>query len=621
MASRFLKWISLTSLLWLGSHVQAEKKVCQGSTNRLNLLGTKDDHYLNMVKTYSNCTVVLENLEITYMEPHRDLSFLKSIEEVGGYVLIALNTAPRIPLENLRIIRGHSLYEGTFALSVLANFNKSTGQGTTELLLNSLTEIIKGGVKFDNNQLCNVETIQWYDIVNADTKPKMDLKMTSKNPLCKKCNSSCYNGSCWTPEHCQTFTKLNCAQQCSKRCRGPSPSDCCNEHCAAGCTGPRPTDCLACRDFQDDGVCKDSCPGLMRYDPNLYQLVPNPHGKYTFGAACVKSCPHNYVVTDHGECVRTCSGKTYEVDEGGIRKCARCEGLCPKVCNGIGMGNLTHTLAINATNIGTFKNCTKINGNVDIIYTSIHGDSFTKTPPMDPGQLDVFKTVKEITGYLWIQHWQDNMSSLSPFENLEIIRGRTKRGSRSLVIIQLDINYLGLRSLKEISDGDVVIRKNKNLCYTNKSHWERLFKSGSQSATVQENSDAATCALKNNTCDAKCTTDGCWGPGPDMCFGCRDYSRDGSCVDSCNILEGEPREAAVNKMCMECHPECQRMNGTATCKAPGSGNCTKCANFQDGLFCVPCCPRGVPGEDDTLVWKYADEERVCQLCHKNCSQG
>lgn len=30
-----------------------------------------------MVKTYSNCTVVLENLEITYMEPHRDLSFLR----------------------------------------------------------------------------------------------------------------------------------------------------------------------------------------------------------------------------------------------------------------------------------------------------------------------------------------------------------------------------------------------------------------------------------------------------------------------------------------------------------------------------------------------------------------
>ncbi len=38
----------------------------------------------------------------------------------------------------------------------------------------------------------------------------------------------------------------------------------------------------------------------------------------------------NYVVTDHGACVRTCSPGTYEVDEGGVRKCKKCDGLCPK---------------------------------------------------------------------------------------------------------------------------------------------------------------------------------------------------------------------------------------------------------------------------------------------------
>uniref|UniRef100_A0A3B5AVZ7 receptor protein-tyrosine kinase n=1 Tax=Stegastes partitus TaxID=144197 RepID=A0A3B5AVZ7_9TELE len=556
--------------------------VCQGISNRLNLLGTKDDHYVNMVKTYSNCTVVLENLEVTHMEEHRDLSFLRvktSIEEVGGYVLIALNTAPRISLENLRIVRGHTLYEGEFALAVLSNYEKGTDQATSEILLTNLTG--------------------------------------------RRCDSSCFNGSCWAPgpQNCQTLTKLNCAQQCSQRCRGPSPSDCCYEHCAAGCTGPRPTNCLACRDFQDDGVCKDSCPGLMRYDPNLHQLVPNPFGKYNFGATCVKTCPHNYIVTDHGACVRTCSGNTYEVEEGGVRKCAACVGLCPKACNGLGTGDLLHTLSINATNIDSFKNCTKINGNIDIIHTSIYGDTFTKTPKMDPAQLDVFKTVKEITGYLWIQTWPTNMTSLSPFENLEVIRGRTKRGSRSVVITQLGIQHLGLKSLREISDGDVAIIKNRDLCYTDVSHWKRFFKSSSQSAMIEENANISclVSALTNNTCDRKCTADGCWGPGPDMCFACRDYSRDGSCVDSCNILEGEPREAVANKTCMECHPECQRMNGTATCS--GSGNCTKCANFQDGLFCVSRCPQGVPGEDDMLVWKYADERNVCQLCHKNCTQG
>ncbi|XP_068604778.1 epidermal growth factor receptor [Brachionichthys hirsutus] len=625
MATRFAKGISLTSLLCLCCCccVLAERKVCQGITNRLNLLGSKDDHYRSMVKTYSNCTVVLENLEITYMEEHRDLSFLRSIEEVGGYVLIALNAASRIPLENLRIIRGHTLYERKFALTVIVNLDKDTGQGTRELLLNSLTEILKGGVNFGLHKLCNVETIQWYDIVNPDSKPIMELSMASNNPRCQKCDSSCFNGSCWAPgpQNCQTLTKLNCAQQCSKRCKGPSPSDCCNEHCAAGCTGPRPTDCLACRDFQDDGVCKDSCPGLMRYDPNLHQLVPNPHGKYNFGATCVKNCPHNYVVTDHGACVRTCSGNTYEVDEGGIRKCAKCDGLCPKVCSGLGTGNLTHTMSINAINIESFRNCTKITGSIAIIHTSIHGDSYTKTPKMQPAQLDVFKTVKEITGYLWIQTWPESMSSLSPFENLEIVRGRNKRGSRSVVVANLDITSLGLRSLKEISDGDVIIFKNHNLCYTNKSHWKRLFKSESQSVSIEESAAPALCVLRNNTCDRKCSTDGCWGPGPHMCLACRDYSRDGSCVDSCNILEGEPREANVNTTCMGCHPECRRVNGTATCNAPGSGNCTKCANFQDGLFCVYRCPQGVPGEDDALVWKYVDEMKVCQLCHKNCTQG
>lgn len=82
----------------------------------------------------------LLNTRIKHQAVNQPHSFLpQSIEEVGGYVLIGLNTAPRIPLENLRIIRGHSLYEREFALAVLGNYNKSTGQGTSELLLTSLT--------------------------------------------------------------------------------------------------------------------------------------------------------------------------------------------------------------------------------------------------------------------------------------------------------------------------------------------------------------------------------------------------------------------------------------------------------------------------------------------------
>lgn len=47
----------------------------------------------------------------------------------------------------------------------------------------------------------------------------------------------------------------------------------------------------ACKDFEDDGICKNMCPSLMLYDPNTHQLIPNPNAKYSFGATCVKNCP------------------------------------------------------------------------------------------------------------------------------------------------------------------------------------------------------------------------------------------------------------------------------------------------------------------------------------------
>lgn len=40
--------------------------------------------------------------------------------------------------------------------------------------------------------------------------------------------------------------------------------------------------------------------------------------------------PGNYVVTDHGSCVRACSSDSYEVEEDGVRKCKKCEGPCRK---------------------------------------------------------------------------------------------------------------------------------------------------------------------------------------------------------------------------------------------------------------------------------------------------
>lgn len=106
------------------------------------------------------------NLEITQFESNWDFSFLKvylylifpsfcnwspqgvdvnssfclqTIREVTGYVLIAMNHFQDIPLGQLRVIRGNSLYERRFALSVFYNYPKDGSNGLRQLGLANLT--------------------------------------------------------------------------------------------------------------------------------------------------------------------------------------------------------------------------------------------------------------------------------------------------------------------------------------------------------------------------------------------------------------------------------------------------------------------------------------------------
>ncbi|XP_068593201.1 melanoma receptor tyrosine-protein kinase isoform X1 [Cebidichthys violaceus] len=606
------------------------RTVCQGTHNDLTMLGTRDNHYDNMVRMYTNCSVVLENLEVTHTLEHQDLSFLQTIQEVGGYVLIAINEVADIPLVNLKLIRGQNLYENQFALIVMLNYwNHSSAtlnytSGLRQLRLSNLTEILKGGVKMTHNPLlCNTETIQWWDILDKDSNSSVLFKMDTFTRRCEKCDPLCVDGSCWAagPDHCQRFTRLQCAEQCSRRCRGPKPSDCCNEHCAVGCSGPRATDCLACRDLNDDGTCKDACPPLTLYDPKTHQLVNNPNAKFTFGTTCVKACPHNYVVAG-GSCVRTCSAGMYEVEENGVQRCKDCDGPCPKVCEGVGVGALINTIAINAANIESFRNCSKIIGDVSLIGTSFTGDPHYKIPPMDPAKLEYFRTVKEITGFLLIQSWPENLTSLSVFENLEIIRGRTTHAQYSLLVMWAkNLLWLGLRSLKEVSAGRVLIKNNSQLCYNRPDQWTCLFRSSHQTPNMLNNAPPDVCERQNRTCDLECTDEGCWGPGPTMCVSCRHFNRRGRCVALCNLLQGEPREVEVNSSCVACHPECLLKTGTPTCRGPGPDQCSQCTHFKDGPHCVQRCPHNVLGDGDTLIWKYADRTGQCQACHQNCTQG
>uniref|UniRef100_A0A3P8ZYH7 Receptor protein-tyrosine kinase n=1 Tax=Esox lucius TaxID=8010 RepID=A0A3P8ZYH7_ESOLU len=600
----------------------ALSKICAGTENMLSTLSDLEQQYRVFRKYYENCEVVMGNLEITSIGRSRDLSFLRSIREVTGYVLVALNQFDYLPLENLRIVRGTKMYEDRYALAVFLNYRKDGNFGLRQLGLNNLTEILHGGVYVDKNKfLCHADTIHWQDIVKTPRLSPLVVP-TNSSVTCQKCHVSC-NGRCWGPkeDQCQSLTKTVCAEQCDGRCFGPYVSDCCHRECAGGCSGPKDTDCFACTNFNDSGACVTQCPQPFVYNPTSFQLESNPKAKYTYGAFCVKKCPHNFVV-DHSSCVRACPSNKMEVEQNRIKICIACTDICPKACDGIGTASLQSAQTVDSSNIDKFINCTKINGNLVFLITGIKGDVYHNIKALDPEKLNVFRTVKEITGYLNIQSWPENMTDLSVFSNLATIGGRALYSGISLLVLRHQwISSLQFQSLKEISAGNVYITNNSQLCYYNTVNWTSLLRANNQKVLIRNNRDPKECTTERLVCDPLCSDSGCWGPGPDQCLFCRFFSRARTCVDTCNLYEGEVREYANGSVCVECDGQCERADDDSlTCHGPGPDHCVKCLHFKDGPNCVEKCPDGLQGTN-SFIFKYAEANRECQPCHSNCTQG
>nr|KAG5685273.1 hypothetical protein BaRGS_007960 [Batillaria attramentaria] len=112
--------------------------------------GDWEFRYNSYKNEYTNCTYVLGNLEVIFLDKSGavfDLSFLSSIREVTGYVLIVGVHADFIPLTNLRVIRGETLFHypetgGRYSLFLARNFDpRNTGIGLKELRFTSLSVI------------------------------------------------------------------------------------------------------------------------------------------------------------------------------------------------------------------------------------------------------------------------------------------------------------------------------------------------------------------------------------------------------------------------------------------------------------------------------------------------
>uniref|UniRef100_A0A8C1I0N2 Receptor protein-tyrosine kinase n=1 Tax=Cyprinus carpio carpio TaxID=630221 RepID=A0A8C1I0N2_CYPCA len=597
--------------------------LCTGTQNSLSVTGSSEVQYKLMKEMYTGCKIVIGNLEITQMEHNRDFSFLQSIREVTGYILIAINQFRRLPLEQLRVIRGTSLYEDRFALAVLVNYQKDGVYGLRELGLTHLTEILEGGVQIIQNKfLSYAPQINWLDIVKDSGA---EIIIEDNGPELS-CHASC-GGQCWGPgnDSCQFLTKTVCAPQCNGRCFGRSPSECCHMECAGGCTGPLDTNCFACRNFNNSGSCVPQCPQALIYNKVTFKLEPNPNAKYQYGTICVSYCPTNFVV-DGSSCVSSCPADKMEVDKKGVKRCEPCGGLCPKACVGT---DTPSRQTVDSQNIDSFINCTKIQGSLKFLVTGIKGDSYNNISALDPKKLKIFNTVREITGVCVIQSWPEELENLSVFSNLATIQGRTLYRGYSLLVMKIPtLKSLGLRSLKRIGDGGIYITGNKQLCYHHTVNWTRLFGSGlraqrrQKALDIKDNHPQEQCIEEGHVCDPLCSSEGCWGPGPDQCVSCKNYNRGGTCVPQCNFLSGEKREfAGTKKECMPCHQECAVQDGKHTCKGPGANECAACAHLQDGPYCVSSCPEGVQGENGLIIYKFPNSQHKCQPCHANCTLG
>uniref|UniRef100_A0A4W6CLN9 Receptor protein-tyrosine kinase n=1 Tax=Lates calcarifer TaxID=8187 RepID=A0A4W6CLN9_LATCA len=589
--------------------------VCLGTDMKLALPSSLENHYETLKLLYTGCQVVHGHLEITHLHGNLDLSFLQGIVEVQGYVLVAHVSVSLVPLDNLRIIRGSQLYNSSYALAVMDNtLNR---QGLRTLRLRSLTEILLGGVYiWGNPHLCfpDPQNIIWRDT--------LDEQNIHASPNCSlACGKSCWGE---TAQDCQTMTRIKCASGC-QRCKGPLPNDCCHMQCAAGCTGPKDSDCLACRHFNDSGVCKENCPPPTIYDPVTFQTKPNPNKKFNFGATCVKTCPYNYLAMEVA-CTLVCPKANQEViitqpDGDETQKCEKCEGDCPKGCYGLGIDNLGVTdnhgiTMVTSSNVEQFTRCKKIFGSLAFHPQSFERDPVTNTSGLTLEQLNAFKKVEEITGYLYIDAWPEEWTDLSVFENLKVIRGRMLyKGVFSLAIQNLHIQSLGLRSLRSVSGGLVLLHNNSQLCYTSSLHWESLLHpTQGPHRIVNHNQDPKVCGyICHPLCDG-----GCWGPGPSQCVSCKAFRRGTECVEQCDIYQGAIREYTDRSLCVACHTECRPLNGSASCHGPGAEHCTECRHFQDGEFCVDHCP-SVVKEDQQTVWKYSNATGHCLPCNTNCA--
>ncbi|CAD7014899.1 unnamed protein product [Ceratitis capitata] len=507
-------------------------------------------------------TITASLQQLTWLqEPIWILVFGENIREVTGYILISHVDIQNVVFPRSRsshclracedeqkaitettIIRGRTLFNLNVQDQQFALFTAYSKMFTLEMP--ALRDILQGSVGFFNNfNLCHIKTIDWKEII--------------------------WRG-CWGegPNNCQKFSKINCSPQCARR-DVVSARDHANvaiSSAPAAVRAQTQRECIACKNFYDDGVCKEECPPMQKYNPTNYLWETNPEGKYAYGATCVKECPE-HLLKDNGACVRSCPAE----------KMAR-DGECVP-CNG----------------------CTVIEGSIRVLDQTFFGYQHIYS--------------NNSFGPRFIAMHPDRLENLSYFRNLEVIHGRQLMESyfASLSIVRSSLESLELRSLKRINSGAVVIQQNDNIAFAIRSGcWG---KGPDQCLECKNFAFNGTCIadcrnitnayqFDNKTCKEchpECLT--CSGPGADHCDECVHVRDEKRCVTVC-----PDNKYSDYGICRTCHETCEGCTGPKDTIGPGGCKTCNLAIINSDTTVERCllkndkCPDG-------YYWEYVNHKK------------
>ncbi|XP_011494410.1 PREDICTED: insulin-like peptide receptor [Ceratosolen solmsi marchali] len=367
----------------------------------------------NKVSEFSKlygCRVIEGFVQILLIDQANDTSYadlvFPELVEITGYLMLyrvqGLRSIGHL-FPNLTVIRGHQL----FVNYALVAFEMTNLQ---EIGLHSLTDIMRGSVRFEKNSvLCYADTIDW-DIIAKAGKGEHVIAVNKPKNECPVCEKDCPQRStrpdeklCWNKQRCQKV----CSNKCGERACTPS-GDCCHPSCLGGCTGPTAFDCKVCREvIVNNSQCVSSCPvdtyeflnrrcisqqecRMMR-KPRELPISVNTYPYKPFGNRCIIDCPAGYE----------------EVSSNGMFSCKECNGPCLKECPG--------TIVDSIASAQKLRGCTHIKGNLEIAIRD--GQNIVRELEESLSGIEV------ITGYLKIFR-SFPLISLNFLNNLTEIKGQ-----------------------------------------------------------------------------------------------------------------------------------------------------------------------------------------------------